>query len=136
LRDQPDLRFWRAGVTIPIPLWDRRQGQIGEVQAAISQANAVLDQRRLELISALERAYEHINWLISRPPRSKPVHFMRQKAQSRRQNPHIALANAALSKCWTPNASCKTCAGTCLMRNLRVSRRWWTWKNLARLPLE
>jgi outer membrane protein, heavy metal efflux system len=56
--DQPDLRFWRAGVTIPIPLWDRRHGQIGEVQAAISQANAVLDQRRLELISALERAYE------------------------------------------------------------------------------
>ena len=56
--NQPDLRFWRAGVNISIPLWDHRQGQIGEAKAAISQASAVLDQRRLELISALERAYE------------------------------------------------------------------------------
>ncbi|MES2221835.1 MAG: TolC family protein [Acidobacteriota bacterium] len=56
--NQPDLRFWRAGVTVPIPLWDRRRGQIGEAKAAISESTAVLDQRRLELISALERAYE------------------------------------------------------------------------------
>jgi len=56
--NQPDLRFWRAGITVPIPLWDRRQGQIGEAKAAISQSTAVLDQRRLELVSALERAYE------------------------------------------------------------------------------
>jgi cobalt-zinc-cadmium efflux system outer membrane protein len=56
--NQPDLRFWRAGVTIPIPLWDRRQGQIGEAKSSISQSAAVLDQRRLELVSALERAYE------------------------------------------------------------------------------
>jgi cobalt-zinc-cadmium efflux system outer membrane protein len=56
--NQPDLRFWRMGVNIPIPLWDRRRGQIDEAKAVISQSNAVLDQRRLELISALERAYE------------------------------------------------------------------------------
>lgn len=56
--NQPDLRFWRTGVTIPLPLWDRRQGQIAESKAAISQSNAELDQRRLELISATERAYE------------------------------------------------------------------------------
>lgn len=56
--NQPDLRFWRAGITVPVPLWDRRQGQIGEAKAAISQSTAVLDQRRLELISALERSYE------------------------------------------------------------------------------
>jgi cobalt-zinc-cadmium efflux system outer membrane protein len=56
--NQPDLRFWRTGVTVPIPLWDRRQGQIAESGAAISQTNAVLDQRRLELISATERASE------------------------------------------------------------------------------
>jgi cobalt-zinc-cadmium efflux system outer membrane protein len=55
--NQPDLRYWRTGVSIPIPLWDRRQGQIGESAAAISQANAIFDQRRLELISATERAY-------------------------------------------------------------------------------
>ncbi len=56
--NQPDLRFWRAGVTIPIPLWDRRQGQIGEAKAILSRSTAVLDQRQLELTSALERAYE------------------------------------------------------------------------------
>lgn len=56
--NQPDLRYWRAGVTIPIPLWDRRHGQIDEAKAAIAQSNAILGQRRLELISALERAYE------------------------------------------------------------------------------
>lgn len=56
--NQPDLRFWRAGVTVPIPLWDRRRGQIGEAKAAISQSTAVLGQRRLELISAVERSYE------------------------------------------------------------------------------
>jgi outer membrane protein, heavy metal efflux system len=56
--NQPDLRFWRAGITVPIPLWDRRGGQIEEAKATISQSAAMLDQRRLELISALERAYE------------------------------------------------------------------------------
>ena len=56
--NQPDLRFWRTGVSIPIPLWDRRQGQIGESKASISESTALLDQRRLELISAVERAYE------------------------------------------------------------------------------
>jgi cobalt-zinc-cadmium efflux system outer membrane protein len=56
--NQPDLRYWRTGVTVPIPLWNRRRGQIAESAAAISQSNAVLDQRRLELISAIERAFE------------------------------------------------------------------------------
>jgi cobalt-zinc-cadmium efflux system outer membrane protein len=56
--NQPDLRFWRTGVTIPIPLWDRRRGQINESKAAISQTSAILDERRLELISATERAFE------------------------------------------------------------------------------
>lgn len=56
--NQPDLRFWRTGVTIPLPLWDRRRGQIDDSKAAISQSGALLDERRLELISATERAYE------------------------------------------------------------------------------
>jgi cobalt-zinc-cadmium efflux system outer membrane protein len=55
---QPDLRFWRTGVTIPLPLWDRRKGQIAQSQAAIREATATRDQRQLEIISALERAYE------------------------------------------------------------------------------
>ncbi len=55
---QPDLTFWRTGVTIPLPLWDRRKGQIAESQAAIREATAARDERQLEIISALERAYE------------------------------------------------------------------------------
>jgi cobalt-zinc-cadmium efflux system outer membrane protein len=56
--NQPDLRYWRAGVNVSIPLWDRRRGQIDEAKASISQSSAALRQRRLELVSALERAYE------------------------------------------------------------------------------
>ena len=56
--NQPDLRYWRAGVTVPLPLWDRRRGQIAESKAAITQNTARLDERRLELTSSLERAYE------------------------------------------------------------------------------
>jgi cobalt-zinc-cadmium efflux system outer membrane protein len=56
--NQPDLRFWRAGVSIPIPLWDRRRGQIADAKAAISQSQAVMRERQLELIAQLERAYE------------------------------------------------------------------------------
>ena len=56
--NQPDLRYWRAGVTVPIPLFDRRRGQIAESKALISQSGALLNQRRLELASSLERAYE------------------------------------------------------------------------------
>jgi cobalt-zinc-cadmium efflux system outer membrane protein len=56
--NQPDLRYWRAGVNVPIPLFDRRRGQIDEAKGNISQSTAILGQRRLELVSALERAYE------------------------------------------------------------------------------
>jgi outer membrane protein, heavy metal efflux system len=56
--NQPDLRFWRVGFTIPIPLWDRRRGQIADARAAVSQSEAVLNQRQLELTAELERAYE------------------------------------------------------------------------------
>lgn len=56
--NQPDLRYWRAGVTVPLPLWDRRRGQIAQSKAEVAQTTAVLSQRQLELTSALERAYE------------------------------------------------------------------------------
>ncbi len=56
--NQPDLRFWRAGFNVPIPLWDRRRGQIANARAAISQSQSVQDQRLLLLNAELERAYE------------------------------------------------------------------------------
>jgi cobalt-zinc-cadmium efflux system outer membrane protein len=55
---QPDLTFWRMGVNVPLPLWDRRRGQIAESQAVIRQTSAERNQRQLELTAALERAYE------------------------------------------------------------------------------
>ena len=54
---QPDQTFWRVGVTISLPLWDRRRGQIAEAVAVTREASAVHDQRRIEILSALERAY-------------------------------------------------------------------------------
>lgn len=56
--NQPDLRFWRTGVTVPLPLFDRRRGPIQEAKATLARTGAVLQQRRLELTGALERAYE------------------------------------------------------------------------------
>ncbi len=55
---QPDLTFWRLGVNVPLPLWDRRRGQIADTRAAVRQSAAIRNQRQLELTSALERAYE------------------------------------------------------------------------------
>jgi outer membrane protein, heavy metal efflux system len=56
--NQPDLRYWRVGVNIQLPFFDRRRGQIAEARAGIDGEKATLGQRRLELVSALERAYE------------------------------------------------------------------------------
>ena len=55
---EPDVAYWRAGVTIPLPLWDRRRGPIQEAAASVREAAATRDQRQLEILSALERAYE------------------------------------------------------------------------------
>lgn len=56
--NQPDLRYWRAGVTVPLPLFDRRRGQIEEAKATIARTDAVQEQRQLEITAALERSYE------------------------------------------------------------------------------
>jgi cobalt-zinc-cadmium efflux system outer membrane protein len=54
---QPDLGFYRVGVSIPVPVWDRRKGPIGQAQAALKEALALSSQRRLEITASLERAY-------------------------------------------------------------------------------
>jgi outer membrane protein, heavy metal efflux system len=55
---QPDLSFYRFGVSIPVPLWDRRKGPIAEAKAEVSRSEALARQRRLEITAALERAYD------------------------------------------------------------------------------
>ncbi|MCC6342114.1 MAG: TolC family protein [Bryobacterales bacterium] len=54
---QPDLGFYRFGVTLPIPVWNKREGPISEAVAALNQARAFAEMRRIELTAALERAY-------------------------------------------------------------------------------
>jgi outer membrane protein, heavy metal efflux system len=53
----PDVRFLRAGVSIPIPIFNRRQGPIGEASATLLQTNSLASALRLEISSAVERAY-------------------------------------------------------------------------------
>ncbi len=55
---QPDITFYRFGVSIPVPLWDRRKGPISEAQAEVKRSEALARQQRLEIIAALERAYD------------------------------------------------------------------------------
>lgn len=55
---QPDLTFYRFGVSIPLPLWDRRKGPIAEAKAEVNRTEAMARQRRLEITAALERAYD------------------------------------------------------------------------------
>jgi cobalt-zinc-cadmium efflux system outer membrane protein len=55
---QPDISFYRFGVSILLPLWDRRKGPIAEARAEVNRAQAVTHQRELELTAALERAYD------------------------------------------------------------------------------
>ena len=54
---QPDLSFFRMGVNVDIPLWNRRRGEIREASAIVTQSTAAGRQQELELVAALERAY-------------------------------------------------------------------------------
>lgn len=55
---QPDITFFRFGVNVPLPLWDRRKGPIAEAQAEVQRSEASGRQRRLELLAALDSAYD------------------------------------------------------------------------------
>jgi outer membrane protein, heavy metal efflux system len=55
---QPDISFFRFGVSVNVPLWDRRKGPIAEAQAEVNRSDALARQRRLEITAALERAYD------------------------------------------------------------------------------
>jgi cobalt-zinc-cadmium efflux system outer membrane protein len=55
---QPDLNFYRFGVTIPLPIWDRRKGPIAAADAEARRAQAASKRRQIEIIAALERSYD------------------------------------------------------------------------------
>lgn len=54
---QPDTGLYRVGLSLPLPLWNRRQGPIGEATAALQHAKAAAEWRRIEITAALEGAY-------------------------------------------------------------------------------
>jgi cobalt-zinc-cadmium efflux system outer membrane protein len=55
---QPDLQFFRVGVNVSIPLWDRRKGPIQEAKADLTRSEAINRERELEITAALDRAYD------------------------------------------------------------------------------
>jgi cobalt-zinc-cadmium efflux system outer membrane protein len=54
---QPDLNFFRLGVVLPLPIFNRREGPIAEAEARAARANSLAQAKRLELSTALEQAY-------------------------------------------------------------------------------
>ncbi|MBI5919043.1 MAG: TolC family protein [Nitrosomonadales bacterium] len=53
----PDVDLWRVSLAVPLPLWDRRSGQIGEAAAALERARAESERVRLSLLAELDQAY-------------------------------------------------------------------------------
>lgn len=53
----PEQRRTIVGLALPLPIWNQRQGQIGEAVAAFQQANANVDARRVEILASLDDAY-------------------------------------------------------------------------------
>jgi len=56
----PGLESWRVGISLPLPLWNQRQGPIGEARAALRQAEAQAQQQELALLRELESAYNRL----------------------------------------------------------------------------
>jgi cobalt-zinc-cadmium efflux system outer membrane protein len=54
----PDSPTYRAGVSIPLPFWNRREGPIAESVALLRQSTSLLSNRQLEFAAAIESAYE------------------------------------------------------------------------------
>lgn len=58
IEQDPDLNFFRVGVVVPLPLWNKREGQIAEAVANVSQAKANIDYQTLAFSRELETAYQ------------------------------------------------------------------------------
>jgi cobalt-zinc-cadmium efflux system outer membrane protein len=54
---QPDVAQYWYGISIPIPIFNRREGQIAEAEAARRQAASFASYRKLQLTTAVEAAF-------------------------------------------------------------------------------
>jgi cobalt-zinc-cadmium efflux system outer membrane protein len=55
--EQPDVAQYRFGISLTLPLWNRREGPVAEAVAAQRRAVAMERVRKLEITAAIERAY-------------------------------------------------------------------------------
>ena len=53
----PDMNQWHVSLLLPLPLWNRREGPIGEAMAGLQRAEAEERQTRLVLLAELDQAY-------------------------------------------------------------------------------
>lgn len=53
----PDMNQWRLAVVLPLALWNRRDGPIGEAVAGVHQAEAEAREVHLGLLAELDQAY-------------------------------------------------------------------------------
>jgi len=53
----PDTPTYRAGISIPLPFFNRREGPIAEAVAELRQSQALADARQLEIFAAVDNAY-------------------------------------------------------------------------------
>ena len=58
VNQDPDLTQYRFGLSIPLPLWNQRQGQIGEASANFQEVQAQLSDQELTLTRDVESAYQ------------------------------------------------------------------------------
>ena len=54
----PDITSYRFGISIPIPIWNRRQGQIGEAAAGYRELQAQYTDQELALKRDIESAFQ------------------------------------------------------------------------------
>jgi cobalt-zinc-cadmium efflux system outer membrane protein len=55
--NDPDVRQTLVGVALPLPLWNRRSGQIAQAQSAVEVAAAQREAQRVQLLRELDSAY-------------------------------------------------------------------------------
>lgn len=56
----PEMRSAIVGLTLTIPLWSRREGQIAQARSAVDLAGTQSEQQRLQLLRELEAAHARL----------------------------------------------------------------------------
>jgi cobalt-zinc-cadmium efflux system outer membrane protein len=53
---EPDVRQASVGLSLTVPIWDRRKGPIAQAQVELSRSQSALEGRRAELVQELKMA--------------------------------------------------------------------------------